>query len=434
MKERREVAARLQALQTCYDLDTIIDVTTLTGGEWKTLLRIDTAAASYVASISHPTTPVESLAYEHRLLRYLHARLPQVPAPLVAQDGSTYFVEQGRIVCLLPLMPGVMAEGDQIHLAAARFLAQFQRVGMGYPDPAPRPGVPAWHTWDWHAATWPTMEAMLLAAANETTNSALGQRLWRACGEWTPQIVARRAQIIEERAYFQQWIHDLAHSGRSLTMGLLHDDYHGNNLLAAGETITALLDWDSCHPDWLVWDLSNALWEFCHDDDTHALVVKDTQAFLATYAAAGGPVPVQEYDLIIPLIRCRRMIEVLGSLQGIATGGAWDESPDYLVHNLLALEKLRSVTIEFDLNRILVILPITDPRKVEDLALQLTLRYLGDAAQVQAEADDAPFNQGGWKVGVYRTDGELPVGYLFFSSEGEFLPEFSTRFDRMRAA
>lgn len=90
------------------------------------------------------------------------------------------------------------------------------------------------------------------------------------------------------------------------------------------------------------------------------------------------------------------------------------------------------VTIEFGLNRILVTLPITDPQKVEDLALRLTLRYLGDAARVKAAQDSAAFNKDGWKVGVYRTDLESPVGYLIFSQTGEFLPELSTRFDLMR--
>lgn len=91
------------------------------------------------------------------------------------------------------------------------------------------------------------------------------------------------------------------------------------------------------------------------------------------------------------------------------------------------------VAIEFGPNRILVTLPITNPHKVEDLALQLTLRYLGDAARVKAVVDDSPFNQAGWKVGVYRTDAVTPAGYLFFSQTGEFLPELSTRFDLMRS-
>lgn len=92
-----------------------------------------------------PTTTVESIAYEHRLLHYLKAQLPPVPAPLLAHDGSSYFVDEGQIVSLLPLMPGTMADGAAVRLPAARFLAAFHRVGVNYPDHARvlvcRPGV-----------------------------------------------------------------------------------------------------------------------------------------------------------------------------------------------------------------------------------------------------------------------------------------------------
>lgn len=328
----------LETIQARYDLPPITQVSRLTGGEWKTLWRLDSMPASYVVSLSHPTATEASIAYEHRLLPYLQAQLSQIPAPLLARDGSSYFVEQGRIVCLFPLMRGEMADGEQVRLPAGRFLAQFQQVGLGYPDRSARPGVPAWQTWDWCAAEWPLIEEAL--ASTPTTTSVSGQRFWQATGEWGAQIVECRGQISAERAYFQQWIADLAGSAHALTRGLVHDDYHGNNLLVEGEQITALLDWDGCHPDWLLLDLSNAIWEFCHDDNTHRLVVMAAQAFLQAYAEAGGPVTAAEYKLIIPLIRCRRMIEILGSLHGIVTGGSWDESPDYLVHNLIALENL----------------------------------------------------------------------------------------------
>ena len=331
----------VETIQARYGLEPIIQVSPLSGGEWKTLWRLDGAQRAYVASISHPTTAVESIAYEHRLLHYLHTQLPPVPAPLLAQDGSSYFVDEGRLVCLLPLMPGTMADGAAVRLPAARFLADFHRVGMDYPDRSPRPGVPTWHAWDWCAADWPLIEEAL--ASRLATTNVVGQRFWQAAGEWAPQIRERREQIKAERAHFQQWLAELAHVTPLLTRGLVHDDYHDNNLLVEGERVTALLDWDGCHPDWLLLDLSNAAWEFCHDDEAHTLDPAAAQAFLQAYMEAGGPVTAQEVDLIIPFIRCRRMIEVLWSLHGMVTGGPWDESPDYLVHNLIALENLRSL-------------------------------------------------------------------------------------------
>ena len=90
------------------------------------------------------------------------------------------------------------------------------------------------------------------------------------------------------------------------------------------------------------------------------------------------------------------------------------------------------VKVEFGPNGIFVALPITDPHRIEVLALRLTLRYVGDAATVKAEPDPSPLNPGGWRVGVYAAEATEPAGYLVFSQIGEFLPEFSTRFEVIR--
>lgn len=328
----------VETIQVRYGLEPITQVSPLSGGEWKTLWRLDGAQRAYVASISHPTATVESIAYEHRLLHYLHAQLPPVPAPLLAKDGSSYFVDEGRIVSLYRFLPGEMADSSKVRVSAARLLANFHQVGQRFPDQAPRPGVPPRHAWDWCAAEWSLIEEAL--ASPLTTTSRIGQRFWQAAGEWAPQIRERREQIKAERAYFQQWLTELTSVTPPLTSGLVHDDYHDNNLLAEGAQITALLDWDDCHPDWLVLDLSNGMWEFCHVDES--LDITAAQAFLQAYTEASGPVTPAEFALLIPFIRCRRMMEVMVSLRGMATGSAWDESPDYLVHNLIALENLHT--------------------------------------------------------------------------------------------
>jgi len=213
-----------------YDLEPITQASPLTGGEWKTLWRLDGASASHVVSLSHPTTTVESIAYEHRLLHYLHTHLPQVPAPLLTRDGRSYFIDQGRIISLLPWLPGEMADGDQVHLPAARFLAHFHCISVNYPDRSPRPGVSPWREWDWHSAAWPAIQAML--ATLPETSDPVGQRFWQSCGEWAAAIADRRAQIAGERSHFQQWISDLAQSDRPLTSGMLHDDFHSGNLFS----------------------------------------------------------------------------------------------------------------------------------------------------------------------------------------------------------
>ncbi len=334
---------RLELIRARYEIDPINQIAPLTGGEWKTLWRLDSARTAYVVSISHPTATVASITYEHRLLRFLHAQLPQVPAPLPERDGGSYVIEQGEIISVFPLMPGQMVDRDLARLPAARFLARFHQVGRTFPNQSARPGVSAWRDWDWSAAAWPAI-SVALANRPQTTNISR-ERFWQATGAWAPQIIERREQIVAERTHFQQWGADLAQSDRTLTSGLIHDDYHGNNLLLEDGQVTALLDWDGCHPDWLVLDVANGLWEFCQDKDTHALDVHAARSFLDAYVAAGGVVPEQEFDLLIPAIRCRRMIEIMASLQGIVLGEVWDESPDYLVHNLIALENLRGISL-----------------------------------------------------------------------------------------
>jgi Ser/Thr protein kinase RdoA (MazF antagonist) len=327
-----------------YNTGQITQISPLTGGEWKTIFRITSKNGPLVLSIYHPSTTVESIEYEHALLRYLQPRLPQVPAPLIAVDGSSYFLDQGRFASVFPLMPGIPAKRETSRVPAARFLAEFQRVALTYPDHAARPHVPAWNAWDWGEPVWPAIQAQLASSPDRVTGAT--QRFWQEGGEWAQQIVAHRTQVQEERTHFQQWLAALPQTVPTLAFGLVHDDYYQNNLLIEGGTIRALLDWDGCHPDWMILDLATAVWEFCLDRSAHTLDVRHARTFLEEYQAAGGPISTQEFALILPFIRCRRIIEVISALQGVITGETWNEGhAEYMVHNLISLENLQNVTL-----------------------------------------------------------------------------------------
>lgn len=331
-------------LQTRYGLDPIIQVGRLTGGEWKVLYRLTTARQALVVSISHPTTTIASVQYEHAFLHYLHSYLSEVPLPIAARDGSTWFVEAGRIVTLLPLMPGQIVDRDRSRLPAARLLARYHQVALTYPERTPRPDVPAWYAADWDQLwDWSGMQRLL--HSTPTAPDKTIQHFWQAGAKWTAEIVARREQITQERSAIRQWMHQLAQSDPPLLLAPIHDDYHRKNLLLTGDTVTALLDWDGCHPDWLLLDLSVAAWEFCVDKRQHTLQLGQAQNFVDAYAQAGGPLRRNEHRLIIPLICCRRMIEILSDLQKAVTGDGWDaDCAEYLVHNLRSLENLRRLT------------------------------------------------------------------------------------------
>ncbi len=240
-------------------------------------------------------------------------------------------------------MPGEIVDGDTLRLPAAQLLARFHRTALTYPNPAPRPGIPPLRDWNWHsnhAWHWPDVDALL------NSTPATAPKFWQASGHAAHTIIARRTQIADERTACARWVGHLIASQRPIAFGIIHDDFYERNLLVRHRRITALLDWDGCHPDWLMMDVSNAVWEFCQDQPAHTLDVGAARAFIDTYLAAGGPITCNELDLLIPFIRFRRVLETLSGLQNAIHGEQWDAGfADYAVHTLVALENLRRVVL-----------------------------------------------------------------------------------------
>ena len=325
-----------------YNLHPIGAAYRLEGGYRNLVLRIETGNGILVVRISHPATTVESIAYEHALLRYISARVPQVPAPLAAVDGSTWFDHGGRLVTLFPFMPGRIADRGRVAVraGAARMLAQLHRAALEYPHKYPRPGHPALRDLDWVRNTmwaWPAVYALLSRGADALvgTPGFGGPGMLLAVRE----IVARLPQIEREREVFRAFVAELAASDRSLLFSPIQGDYYRGNLLVDGDQISAVLDWDECHPEWLSWELGRATWEFCKDEAVHTLDEARAHMFLGAYLEAGGPVPMSEFDMLVPFMRCVRLQEVLAALGDALRGEAWD--PEYTLHNLLALEHLQ---------------------------------------------------------------------------------------------
>jgi Ser/Thr protein kinase RdoA (MazF antagonist) len=337
-------ASVFEIAQSRYDVGDILSAHPLEGGEWKTLYRLDATHGQFVLSISHPAATTESIAWEHKFLRYLESRLPEVPAPIQARDGQTWFVHEGRIASLLPFMPGQIKDASDIRPEAAQLLARYHAAAATYPNRASRPGMPALNEWDWddnHAWRWADVEALL----NSTPQTA--SRFWRDGGSYTQEIVSRRGQVAQELAACRHWVSQLTQSKRPLSFAPIHGDYYERNLLLQGDMITALLDWDGCHPDWLMLDVSNAVWEFCRGDDEHALDLSLARDFLHIYFEAGGPLDRHELTHLVPFMRFRMLLEALSCLQNILNGEQWDEGfAEYLLHNLLSLESLRKISDE----------------------------------------------------------------------------------------
>ena len=53
-----------------------------------------------------------------------------------------------------------------------------------------------------------------------------------------------------------------------------------------------------------------AVWEFCRDESNGGFISEAANLFVKTYKEAGGVVREDEYDLLVPFVRCIRVQEI----------------------------------------------------------------------------------------------------------------------------
>ena len=288
----------LEAVAEAYGLQTPISAKRLTGGFANDVFLL-TDDPPVVLHIKHPPLDLQSLSWEHELLALLRPHLPEIPAPMRTLGGRTFLLHDERPVWLTPYVPGEPAEpADRRAVAAA--LGRLHAVQLKV---EPRPGHPRLR-----ALPIPPLRPMP-----------------PAFDSWLPLIATARTETIE-------LISRIA-TTRQATVGITHNDIFPGNVLVHDGHVTGLLDWEEADLDWLVWDLASSILPFCStaggDLDTSA-----TQGFLDTYRAASGRVQPEEDDLIVPLLRVKRILEVLRA--------PTDRHPrwDYQLENLRAYQLL----------------------------------------------------------------------------------------------
>src|SRR5215213_11090039 len=125
------IESKLKSLiESHYDLENIGEILKLEGGYWNQTFKLETGKGEFVLRVSRPRTRAESVAYQHKLMRFMHARIAEVPQPTAAKNGETFFVYQSRIVSLLPFMRGEMAsrKNPKQQASAAQMLARLHRA------------------------------------------------------------------------------------------------------------------------------------------------------------------------------------------------------------------------------------------------------------------------------------------------------------------
>jgi Ser/Thr protein kinase RdoA (MazF antagonist) len=296
------------------------------------VLRLDSDRGPFVLRVSHPTNTAAALLYEHRLLQFMSRQISEVPAPITTRTGATYLAHDGRLLTLFPFMPGRMLDeqNEAECLAAAHMFARLQKAGLAYPDAAPRPDKPRFCELNWednHWWRWQAVESLLFLRADAVL-AAIGDPTQRALAA---QIFARRELIARAREELRDWVVGLRAGSRPLLSAPTHCDYWSNNILVQDGQISAVVDWDGCKVEWLFYALGRATWDFCKTRQGHRLDYPKAVRFLQAYCAAGGPVPLEEFDLLVPVMRGICLIEVLLGLQEAEEAGFSEQVLDHLL-------------------------------------------------------------------------------------------------------
>jgi Ser/Thr protein kinase RdoA (MazF antagonist) len=264
----------LPVLQERYGLRAPITARRLSGGYANDVFRVDSAGPPVVLHVKYPPADASSIEWEHRMLAALNEWLPEALAPMVAADGSTWFTYGDRPVWLVAHAAGEPAV-PRDRRAVAAVLGRLHAAPI---DVSPRPGhqrllqLPLPEIGDYPADFTPLLPL-----------------LTRARQELTDLLVE-----LEQR--------------RPVT-GLTHNDiFEGNVLIHEGQ-VSALIDWEEATLDWLAWDLASSVWPFCSDGDRLDLAA--VGGFLEAYRGAGGPLPHEEEDLLVPLVQAKRLLEIL---------------------------------------------------------------------------------------------------------------------------
>jgi Ser/Thr protein kinase RdoA (MazF antagonist) len=218
-------------------------------------------------------TPVESVAWEHRLLRFLAERVPEVVVPVAGPDRW----EDGRTASLLPYVAGRRLDVSSLaeRRALGSLLADIHVAGLGW-NGGPRPERPAFMDLDLVVNDW-----------------------------WDWRIVEKPHALAAAYDEMVEFLFDPP----PLVVGAVHGDVDAANVLVGNGVIVGVLDWEYARVDWPAWELANAAWKLGADA-------------VDAYVEAGGPA---ETGLLPVLTRFRHVNDVLYSLTSKARGEPYNE-------------------------------------------------------------------------------------------------------------
>jgi Ser/Thr protein kinase RdoA (MazF antagonist) len=244
-------------------------------------------------------TSVESIRWEHDLLSFLSASVPEVIAPITAQNGTTFLELDRRIASVYPFVEGAPLESDDpaARVDLAVLLARTHQRALDWPVRTQRPDRRSFRDLDWERNLW-----------------------------WDASIVKMPPALERGYASVVSWV---AEAPQLLTCAV-HGDFHARNVLTRKGRIVGVFDWEYARLDWPAAEVSALVWLSGDEVDIAA-----TERIVAAYAEAGGPA---ETTFVRPLLRLRCVAAALYSLTRAARGESWN--PASVDGQLRTLERL----------------------------------------------------------------------------------------------
>lgn len=200
----------------------------------------------YAKRYDGTTRPVASVAYTHRIARSLAARGVHVPVAIADANGDDTMVFGSDLLALYPSVGGQPVDTGDLDSAGAHelgaALAQIHLLGQDLAgNGRPRGG---------------------LRAGSRIVRSGQARAMWLAWLSRDPLCISefqRFAQGTLLLDLLECTARRLSRVALDCPLGLTHGDFAGGNVLRRADGGLAVVDWDLCDADLLVWDLARSL-------------------------------------------------------------------------------------------------------------------------------------------------------------------------------
>jgi Ser/Thr protein kinase RdoA (MazF antagonist) len=256
----------------------------LPGGVGAEVIR----AGEFVVRVEH--ADLESVRWEHELLRFLAEEVESVVTPLSTQDGSTFDVADGRVVSVFPFVDGKELRDQRglFRRELPTLLARLHQRAQAWRVTEQRPGMPSIRERNWDRNDW-----------------------------WDWGLVEKSPPLVRAFTELREWVAGVD----DLCVCAIHGDFHGGNVLVGDRSIVGIVDWQLARLDWPAFELAGIVWDLSWDGKSTTIDPVLSEQIIGSYVDAGGP---GEPEAVVPLMRLESLVSALFSLTRAARGQDWN--------------------------------------------------------------------------------------------------------------